>query len=156
MEGLYDVIPPRVAYFLTHPNTSWIYPMSDIQTALNNTTIQYTFDGTILITNNLADLIALYTEIYNQTAISQPVGNTGFTLGAGSQLEDMGNEIFWQLPGGINVIHWRLMRQLTPQLPATVIPSPGNSPNGTIGYGTVWVAYKNYPSLDEDTFIRVG
>lgn len=130
--------------------------MSDIQAALSATTIPYTFDGTILSTDSLADLILLYTEIFNQTAISQPVGNTGFSLGAGSQLEDMGNEIVWQIKGGLEVIKWRLMRQLTPQLPATVIPSPGNSPNGTIGYGTVWVAYRNYPQLDEVMVVRVG
>lgn len=156
MNGAYDQIPARTAYFLTILNTAWIYPMTDIQTVLAKTTISFTFDGTILRVNNLPDLIALYTEIYDQTAISQPVGNPGYTLGAGSQLEDMGNEILWQLEDGQNVIKWRLMRQLTPQLPATVIPTPGNSPNGTIGYGTVWVAYKNYPLLDEDMVVRVG
>ena len=104
----------------------------------------------------MSNPVAQPTEIIDRTAITQPVGNTGYSLGAGTQLEDMGNEIIWQIQGGQEVIKWRLMRQLTPQLPATVIPTPGNSPNGTIGYGTTWVAYRNYPQLDEVMFVRVG
>ena len=152
----FDQIPARVGSFLSVNNTSWIYPLRDLQAALAATSIPYTFDGTILKTNSLADLVTLYGQVFDQTAISQPVGNTGFSLGAGTQLDDLGKEIVWQIPGGVNVIRWRLMRQLTPQLPATVIPAPGNSPVGTIGYGTVWVAYSNYPSLDEEMFVRVG
>ena len=151
-----DQIPARVGSFLSVNNTSWIYPLSDLRAALAATSIPYTFDDTILKTESLADLVTLYGQVFNQTAISQPVGNTGFSLGAGTQLDDLGKEIVWQIPGGLNVIRWRLMRQLTPQLPATVIPTPGNSPVGTIGYGTVWVAYSNYPSLDEAMFVRVG
>jgi hypothetical protein len=156
MNGEYDQIPPRVAYFLTIVNTAWIYPMSDLQYVLDRTTIPYTFDGTFLVVDNLANLVLLYGEVYNRTAVTQPVGNPGYSLGVGTQLEDMGNEIIWQVQDGLQVIRWRLMRQLTPQLPATVIPAPGNSPNGTIGYGTTWVAYGNYPSLDEVMFVRVG
>jgi hypothetical protein len=156
MNGAYDQIPARLAYFLTTTNTVWLYPMSDIQTALNATAIPYTFDGTILAVNNIADLITLYNEIYAVTTVTQPVGNVGYTLGVGSQTMDLGKEIIWQINGGLQVIKWRLMQQLTPQLPATVIPVPGNSPDGTIGYGTVWVSYKNYPSLDEALFVRVG
>lgn len=151
-----DQIPVRAEYFRTIVNTAWIYPKADIQKVLKQTAIPYSFDGTVLITNTLDNLISLYGEIYNETAISQPVGNTGYSLGVGTQLRDMGREIVWQLPGGVIVIRWRLMQQLTPQLPQTVIPAPGNSPPGTIGYGTTWIAYKNYPALDEVMFLRVG
>lgn len=151
-----DQIPSRIEYFISILNTSWIYPKADLLTALKNTTISHTFNGSILITNSLQDLITLYGEVYNETTISQPSGNEGYSLAAGTQLKDMGSEILWQLPGGINVIRWRLLQQLTPQLPQHVIPNPGNSPHGTIGYGTIWVAYNNYPDLDEAMFIRVG
>jgi len=151
-----EQITSHTKYFLTVHNTAWIYPIADIQYVLARTTTQHTFDGHILIVNSLDDLITLYGAIYDRTSVTQPVGNVGYTLGVGTQLEDIGKDIFWQIKGKGNVIHWRLMKQLTPQLPQTIIPTPGNSPPATIGYGTIWVSYKNYPSLDEPLFVRTG
>ena len=104
----------------------------------------------------MADLIALYTAVFDRTAVTQPVGNVGYSLGVGSHLQDMGKELLWMVKGHA-VVKWRLLKQLTPQLPATVIPNPGNSPANTVGYGTVWTSYGIVApsvSLDIPLFVR--
>jgi hypothetical protein len=89
----------------------------------------------------MADLIGVYTDIYNRTTITQPIGNLGFTLGVGTLLEDMGKELRFRLEDGLVVIVWRLVKQLTPQSPATVILVPGNSPNETVGFVTSFCSF---------------
>jgi hypothetical protein len=128
---------------LTRINTVWLYPQADIDTALATTTHPYTFDGAILKCPTLNDLRGVYEDIYNVTTVTQPVGNVGYTLGVGSLLEYMGRDIRLCIGDGSVVVIWRLVRQLTPQLPATVIPAPGNSPNGTVGYVTTFCSYGN-------------
>lgn len=39
-------IPNRTSNFLTVNNTVWLYPQSDIDIALANTSYIYTYDGT--------------------------------------------------------------------------------------------------------------
>jgi hypothetical protein len=158
----YSQINARGKYFLVPSNTVWLYPMADITTALDNTSYPYTFDGTIIVCPDIASLIGIYTDIYNQTTISQPVGNVGYTIGIGSLLEDLGNSIWFKLSNGKSIVEWRLVRQITPQLPATVIPVPGNSPPGTIGYSTVFTSYGNglnggySVGLDDCEMVRIG
>jgi hypothetical protein len=158
MQRAPDQIPANIQYFRTIENTTWLYPIEDINVVLNSTTVPHTFDGTNLVCESMAGIIALYAEMVAQTGASQPIGNTGYSLGVGTQLIDMGNEIIWQLPGGVHVIRWRNMFQLTPQAPSTVIPAPGNSPQGTVGYGTVWASYQSLPTIDFELplFVRVG
>jgi hypothetical protein len=117
----------------------WLYPIADINAALATTTHQYTFDGTNLVCPDYANLRGIYYDIFAQTAISQPLGNLGYTLGVGTMLEDMGQEIFLKV-GLQTWIHWRNVRQLTPQTNA-YIPNPGDSPPDTIGYTVVWASY---------------
>lgn len=136
--------------------------MADITTALDNTVYTYTFDGTIIVCPDIPSVIGLYTDIYNQTRISQPAGNEGYTIGVGSLLEDLGRSLWFKLPDGKGIVEWRLVRQITPQLPEYIIPVPGNSPNGTIGYTTVFTSYGNGPNggysvgLDDCQLIRIG
>jgi hypothetical protein len=61
------------------------------------------------------------------------------------------------------MIVWRLVKQLTPQKPATVIPVPGNStPNETIGYITTFISYGRaalspYPdTFDDVNLVKSG
>jgi hypothetical protein len=143
-------------YLRSISNTTWLYPKNDLTTALKNTTIPHTYDGSHIVCATLSDLIALYDFVFNQTAISQPIGNVGFSLGVGTHLEDMGDELEWQLPGGRAVLKWRLLKQLTPQT-VSYIPVPGNSPADTVGYGTVWASYNITPPsevLDIPLFVR--
>ena len=74
----------------------------------------------------------------------------------------MGDEIRFRLTNGNVVVIWRLVKQLTPQLPSTVIPVPGNSPNETIGYITTFCSYGSGVNggysvgLDDVILVRVG
>jgi hypothetical protein len=143
MRRTYSQIKPRINNFVTVLSTAWLYPEVDITAALATTTYKYTYDGNIITCPTMNDLIGVYVDIYNKTAISQPIGNEGYTLGVGTLLEDMGREIRFCLTGGQVVIVWRLVKQLTPQGASTVIPVPGNSPNNTIGYITTFCSYGN-------------
>ena len=137
----------------------WLYPIADIKAALATTTYQYTFDGTNLVCPDYANLRGIYYDIFAQTAVSQPLGsNPGYSLGVGTALEDMGEEIFLKV-GLQTWIHWRNVRQLTPQRVAN-IPVPGDSPADTIGYIPVFVSYgANNPDpivFDRAYVVRLG
>jgi hypothetical protein len=140
---MFAQVNPHNKYLRSIIDTVWLYPMTDIQKALGTTSVAHTFDGMNIICSSFADITELYSDIFNQTTISQPVGNTGFSLGVGSVVEDFGKEIYFKLSNGMAVIHWRLVKQITPQAPATVIPVPGNSPNETVGFITVWTSFGN-------------
>ena len=158
----YSQIKTRQNLFITVSNTSWLYPTADINIALAKSTRKYKYDGNIITCPDLSTLIGVYTDIYNQTVISQPTGNVGYSLGVGTLLEDMGKEIRFKLSNGQVVVVWRLVKQLTPQSPSTVIPSPGNSPNLTVGYITTFVSYGSGPNggyandLDDVQVLRLG
>ena len=139
----YSQVKTRQNLFITVSNTAWLYPIADIKTALAKSTNSYIYDGDFITCPNLTTLIAVYTDIYNQTTISQPVGNVGYSVGVGTLLEDMGKEIRFRLSSGQVIVVWRLVKQLTPQLPSTVIPSTGNSPTLTVGYTVTFVSYGN-------------
>lgn len=159
MRRTYAQVKPRKNTFVTVSGTAWLYPEADINVALSTTTRKHTYDGDSIICPTLSDLIGLYTDIFNQTAITQPIGNTGFSLGPGTLLEDFGRELRFRLTDGSVVIVWRLVKQLTPQGSATVIPVDGNSPNGTIGYTTTFSSFGNAGfsiGLDEAMVVRVG
>jgi hypothetical protein len=158
MRRTYSQIKPRKNNFRTILNTAWLYPEADIKAALATTTFSHTYDGTIITCPTLSDIIGVYTDIYNKTTVSQPLGNVGYSVGAGTLLEDMGHEIRFCLSGGQVVVIWRLVKQLTPQNPFTVLPVRGDSPNGTIGYVTTFCSYGNgyAVGLDDVMIIRTG
>ena len=162
MRRTYSQIKPRINNFVTVLNTAWLYPEVDITAALATTTYKYTYDGSLITCPTMNDLIGVYVDIYNKTTISQPIGNVGYSIGVGTLLEDMGNEIRFCLTGGQVVIVWRLVKQLTPQGASTVIPVPGNSPNNTIGYITTFCSYGSGTNggysvgLDDVMVVRTG
>jgi hypothetical protein len=133
--------------FLTITNTNWLYPPSDLETALSATTIPYTGIGDSLYFSNITDMGNFYDEVFQQTAISQPVGNQGYSLGVGTELQNLVTPLFWKLSDTDEVIvMWILTQQLTDQ---STLPNPGDSPNGTIGYLT---RYENWPVNDRPQF----
>ena len=154
----YSQIPSRLKYMRTIVNTVWLYPIADIEAALANTTHEYTFDGTNIVCPDYTNLLGIYYDIFAQTAISNPIGNGGFYLAPGTVLEDMGQEIFLKVEN-MTWIHWRNMRQLTPQTVA-YFPQPGNSPVDTIGYTTVFTSFGlNNPAplvFDMPYVVRLG
>jgi hypothetical protein len=111
---------------------------------------------------DLTTIKNVYSDIYGQTTVSQPFGNLGYSIGVGTLLEDMGQELRFRLTSGQVIVVWRLVKQITPQSPATVIPNAGNSPNLTVGYITTFVSYGNgtnggyVNSLDDVQVLRLG
>jgi hypothetical protein len=130
-------IPANAGYYRTIVNTMWLYPMEDIETAMSNTTYKYTFDGTNIVCPDMSNLQGLYNDIWSQTAIQQPNGNPGYSLGVGTIVQNFGKTLYWQLPGGAIALKWRLVQQITDQS-NTYIPAPGNSPPRTTGFITIF------------------
>jgi hypothetical protein len=128
-------IPADQKYIQTIVNTTWLYPISDVEAALATTTYQYTYDGIFITCPDIANLTGLYSDIFEKTAESQPFGNTGFSLGVGTILENFGKKLYFQVPSGNTVIVWTLVKQMTPQI---ALPSGGNSPVDTVGYITTY------------------
>lgn len=119
-------------------DTAWLYPIIDIEYVLENTEINFVKEGNALIFNTLEDLIDFYDEVFVKTAESQPVGNVGYSLGVGTLLLENRKSIILKLSTGETVVHWRLFEQLTNQ---EDVNSPGDSPDGTIGYGSIYNDY---------------
>jgi hypothetical protein len=162
MRRTYSQIKPRINTFVTVVNTAWLYPQADITATLATTAYKYTYDGSLITCPTLSDIIGVYSDIYNKTTISQPIGNVGYSIGVGTLLEDMGNEIRFCLTGGQVVLIWSLVKQLTPQKPLLIIPDGGNSPNNTIGYITTFCSYGSGANggysvgLDDVMVVRTG
>jgi hypothetical protein len=162
MRRNYSQIKPRRNNFVTVIDTTWLYPEINITRALATTTVSHTYDGDFITCPDIASIAGIYHAIFASTAISQPVGNIGYSLGVGTLLEDQGKELRFRLTSGQVIIVWRLVKQLTPQVPATVIQNPGNSPNETVGYIPTFLSYGRaalspYPStFDDVNFVKSG
>jgi hypothetical protein len=107
---------------------------------LSSTTIPYILSGDTLYLDNITDMGNLYDEIFTRTAITQPIGNQGYSLGVGTILLDLTNELYFKLSGSDElIVTWRLTEQLTDQ---STLPVSGDSPTGTVGYLT---RFENWP-----------
>jgi hypothetical protein len=142
-------IPTQFPMYRSVRNTTWIYPIKNIQDALKTSTNYTSFDGTNLIVPSVSNFVALAYEIWNKTAIAQPVGNQGFSCGVGTLFQDFGKTIEFKLPSGEVIARWALIKQLSPQT-TPPIAAPGNSPNGTIGYIYIFAAYGTTDDLSND------
>jgi hypothetical protein len=144
MRRNYSQIKPRRTNFVTVIDTIWLYPQVNIEAALATTTYKYTYDGDFITCPDIASIAGIYGDIFNSTVISlaQPIGsNFGYSIGVGTLLENLGKELRFRLTNGNVIIVWSLVKQLTPQGPATVIPVPGDSPNESIGFVTTYLSY---------------
>ena len=159
MRRTYSQVKPRHTNFVTVINTTWLYPEVNVAAALATTTSKYTYDGEFITCPDIASIAGIYGDIFNSTVITlaqNPLTtNVGYSLGAGTFLEDLGKELRFRLTNGNVVIVWTLVKQLTPQKPTYVIPVPGNSPNETIGFVTTYLSYGRaplspYPSIFDD------
>lgn len=137
-------------------NTAWIYPQSDLDTTVSNinsnnllgtqsfgftySEINFTkVDDYNYTFPTLDDAINFYLEMFTQTSVTQPSGNSGFSLGVGTILRSRRNpKLVFKLESGITIVEFLLMTQITSQstLPVGV---GGNSPDGTIGWGPVYL-----------------
>jgi hypothetical protein len=121
--------------WLTVTDTAYLYPIQDINTAAAATEIEFTRIDNRFIFNTLADLDTFYYEVWQQTALSQPTGNTGYTMGVGTGLTGSFDELFLDLANGTRIVVWQLMTMTTSQSAVLV---GGNAPDGTVGYGSVY------------------
>ena len=131
-----DTTRPTISY-ISIIDTIWLYPESDLGWVLTNTTIPYTRSGSSIYFNTLDNLTSFYEEVFYKTAISQPVGgNVGYSLGVGTLTRAYGDKrLYLKLNSGQIVVVWTLMTQITRQAD---LPSGGNSPDGTIGWGLIY------------------
>lgn len=146
----YDYSTPlRIpSYFITATDTFWLYPITNINSVLN--TIAHSRIGNRIIFATKNDLIIFYDDVFASTAVSQPIGNTGYSLGVGTIVEDLQTELYLELPNNILMVTWRFVKQISKQ---SSLPAGGNSPNNTIGYATTvsnWDAedFIDHTSLD--------
>jgi hypothetical protein len=165
MKRGYSQIKPRRTTYVTVIDTVWLYPEINITRALATTTYQYTYDGDFITCPDIVNIAGVYDAIFTSTAISQPIDNSGYTVGVGTLLEDQGKELRFRLTSGQVIVVWRLVKQLTPQTPApgNIIPVPGNStPNETIGYITTFLSYgraalsPNPSTFDDVNIVKSG
>ena len=119
--------------FETITNTNWIYPLGDLQYVIDNTLIPLTATADTLYFNSYADMADFYDQVWERTAIAQPNGNQGYSLGVGTILLDLQDQLYFNIGNNL-VVMWRLVKQLTDQ---STLPSGGDSPNGTTGYLTI-------------------
>ena len=136
-------------YFITTTNTVWLYPIADTEYALAGTTYSYTRSGNEIICEDQETLIAIYLEIFARTAVTQPVGNEGYTLGVGTILRDLTQELYFKINDQL-MVTWRLVEQITSQ---SDVPVGGNSPDGTIGYTTL---IENWPDPLPNSYLDLA
>ena len=139
-------------------DTNWIYPKVDLEYVEATVpglspSISFTRTGNVLSFPTLNDLVAFYDAVYLRTEVSQPIGNPGFSVGVGTVVRaKMNDKIIWKLDSGITVVEWVLMYQITSQ---STLPSGGNSPDGTVGYGTIYCDW-NLDGVQDVTNLAVA
>jgi hypothetical protein len=145
--GSYDDIVSYVDRWVTTTNTMYLYPVDDVNPVVA-TGVDVRDRGRRLVFESMEDLYEKYNMVFERTAVSQPTGNIGYTLGVGTMLKDLGVTVRWELSSGLVVTTWRLVRQLTSQ---SDLPVGGDSPNGTIGFVTIYADWNN-DGLDDDAY----
>jgi hypothetical protein len=119
-------------------DTIWLYPIAELEWAKQNGSVSFSQSGSDLIFATLTDLTDFYDTVYLRTSVTQPVGNVGYSLGVGTILRGSRDRINLRLSTGQIVVTWELMTQITSQ---SDLPSGGDSPDGTIGYGSIYSDY---------------
>jgi hypothetical protein len=136
---------PCVQY-KTINNTVWIYPQIDVDSVLSGTTYSYILSEDDIIFDNLENLVQVYLEIVNKSLVSQPIGNQGYSLGVGTKLRSRRKRLNMLISSGQIIVKWLLVEQITSQ---SDIPVGGDSPDGTIGYLTIYTDYPNGNTLPD-------
>jgi hypothetical protein len=108
--------------------------MSNIRAALATTTYPHTFDGTNIVSADVASLNGIAEDIFESTVAELPT--QGFNLGVGSLLQDMGSVLTFKLTSGLVYLEWRLVKCLTSV-------GDGATPVGTVGFLPIFVAPGN-------------
>jgi hypothetical protein len=150
--------------YISQTDTIWLYPQADLDTHLatyvvsGNTytsapglspSVTFTRDGNVFSFPAVTQIVTFYSEVYTVTETSQPVGNLGFSLGVGTRTRARRQDrIILQLNSGVKIIEWALMTQLTSQ---SSLPVGGNSPDGTVGWGSIYCDWDANGIQDPDS-----
>ena len=142
---------PIYEEYISQTDTIWLYPQADLDTHIatylvsGNTytsapglspSVTFTRNGNVFSFPTVLQIVTFYSEVYTVTETSQPVGNLGFSLGVGTRTRARRQDrIILQLDSGVKIIEWALMTQLTSQ---SSLPVGGNSPDGTVGWGSIY------------------
>ena len=123
----------KVKSYIT-TDLTYLYPISDINSALSNQSLYNNKDMNIITFDDIDQLYSFYSTVYTNTTDSNN-GNP-YSLFIGTQLKDLESNIILQILNGnqnpIKIIEWELVKQLTPQ--SEFGDYGGSSPDYTEGY----------------------
>jgi hypothetical protein len=146
--------------WITYENTAWIYPQSDLDQAVINMStpglspsslIGPTVDAGLTYSSvtftkvddytyefpTIQELINFYGEMFFQTSVSNPGSNAGYSLALNTVLRARNYpKLTFRLTSGLVIAQFLLMTQITRQAD---LPSGGNSIDGTVGWGAVYL-----------------
>jgi hypothetical protein len=143
-----------VTEWISFYDTAWIYPQIDLDNTVNNiesnnligtvswgqtySTINFTkIDDFNYEFPTIDDVINFYSEMFFQSAVSQPIGNVGYSIAVNTILRARRNSrLYFKLQSGVTIVEMTLMTQITSQ---SVLPSGGNSPDNTVGWGAIYL-----------------
>ena len=125
--------------FISIVDTIWLYPQVDLDYVTGiapGLTISFTKSENTYTFETFLDLTNFYDQLFISTEVNQPIGNIGYSLGVGTITRARRNQkLYFRLESGITVVEFHLMTQITDQ---SDLPSGGDSPNGTIGWGLTY------------------
>lgn len=125
--------------FISIVDTIWLYPQIDLDYVTGiapGLTISFTKSENTYTFETFLDLTNFYDQLFISTEVNQPIGNVGYSLGVGTITRARRNQkLYFRLESGITVVEFHLMTQITDQ---SDLPSGGDSPNGTIGWGLTY------------------
>ena len=125
--------------FISIVDTIWLYPQVDLDYVTGiapGLSISFTKSENTYTFETFLDLTNFYDQLFISTEVNQPIGNVGYSLGVGTITRSRRNKkLYFRLESGITVVEFHLMTQITDQ---SDLPSGGDSPNGTIGWGLTY------------------
>jgi hypothetical protein len=147
------VVSPYEQGWTSIIDTAYLYPNEDINVILptfRSASPTIVENGSDIIFTDINHLYDFYEAVFNQTAVSQPVGNVGFSLGVGTKLQDLGVTLNLKLQNGLTIVTWTLVKQLYSQNSLAV---GGDSPKGTVGYVTTYCDWDQSGKQDPTNLI---
>jgi hypothetical protein len=134
-----------VKSYITILDTTWIYPIVDLNKVIVDDSLYVLKFGNRIIFNDIDQLYNFYSLVFQETSNSQPIGNVGYSLGVGTKLKDLEDTIVMELIDETKIIEWRLVKQLTSQ---SDLPVGGNSPDNSEGYIVTYCDWDNNGEQD--------
>ena len=121
-------------------DTVYLYPLQYIEEALILTQASVTHSGNQIITPTLADMDALFYDIWYRTKLAVPHPSMpeagGFSCAVGTRFTGSFNILEFRLASGQLIMVWQEVTQVTDQAD---LPNSGDSPQGTVGFVPIWV-----------------